>query len=104
MNRVRVRLLTFEGCPLADAARSVLRQALAECGITDYEEIDLLDPATDVELQGWGSPTILVNGKDVTGKSSGDAIGCRVYRGQDRVPDRGTISAVVRAEIAAQRG
>jgi hypothetical protein len=98
MTHVRIQLLTFEGCPLAGAARSALQQALTECGITDFEEIDLLDPATAVELQGWGSPTILVNGKDVTGKSRGDAIGCRVYPGQDRVPDRDTIAAVIRAE------
>jgi hypothetical protein len=88
-----IQLLIFDGCPLAAAARESLEKALAELQIRGYEEIDILDPATPQDLRGWGSPTILVNGEDVTGGSKGNNAGCRVYSGPDRVPSASTIMA-----------
>lgn len=82
-----VQFLAFSGCPLADPARENLKKALAECGMSDFEEIDILDPASPEELRGWGSPTILVNGLDVTGLSKGNSVSCRVYPFQGGVPD-----------------
>jgi len=79
MSTVRIQLLTFEGCPLADAAREQLEAALAELGIDDYEEIDLQAPGTPENLRGWGSPTILIDGADITGQPKGDSLSCRVY-------------------------
>jgi len=93
MHDVRIQLLTFEGCPLADAARVGLEAALADCGIKDYEEIDILDPETPVELRGWGSPTILVDGVDITGQPKGNSVSCRVYPGPAGVPDKSEIIA-----------
>ena len=91
MRAPAIQLLSFEGCPLAAAARLELRAALAECGIERYEEIDLLDPKTPQALQGWGSPTILVDGSDVAGQPKGSGISCRVYPGRLRVPTRSEI-------------
>jgi hypothetical protein len=85
---------------LAAAAREALEKALAELQIGGYEEIDLLDPATPKELQGWGSPTVLVDGEDVTGGSKGAGVGCRVYGGADRVPSPATIVAGIRCRRA----
>jgi len=93
MPRPVVQLLVFAGCPLADAARLALEQALAQCGFEAYEEIDLLAPETGQELRGWGSPTILVDGEDVTGEPKGQEIGCRVYPGPTRVPEVAAIAA-----------
>ena len=86
MAELKVQLLTFGGCPLANAARESLERAVAELGISGFEEIDLLDSKTPEATKGWGSPTILVGGKDVTGTSKGDSLGCRVYSGPDKVP------------------
>ena len=97
MADVRVQLLAFDGCPLADAARANLEKALADCGMSGYEEIDILDPATPDDLPGWGSPTILVNGVDVSGQRKGDSVSCRVYPGSDRVPSSTTIAASFRS-------
>jgi hypothetical protein len=98
-----VQLLVFSGCPLAGAARESLRKALAELRITSYSEVDLLDPATPAELRTWGSPTILVDGEDVTGGRPGDGIGCRVYQGPDRVPAAATIVASIERRRSAAR-
>ena len=86
-----VQLLVFEGCPLAEPARNNLKEALAVCDIKDFEEIDILDSASPEELRGWGSPTILVNGLDVSGHPKGDSASCRIYDTEDGAPDVKTI-------------
>jgi hypothetical protein len=73
-----VQLLYFAGCPNLEAARAALRDALeAERLEVAVEEVDIEDPATPVALQGWGSPTVLVDGRDVTGEARSDALSCR---------------------------
>ena len=47
---MRIQLLTFQGCPLADAARAALKQALVQCGLSSYEEIDIFNPDTPEDL------------------------------------------------------
>ena len=90
---MEVQFLVFSGCPLADPARDNLKKALAECGKSDFEEIDTLGPASPEELRDWGSPTILVNGLDVTGLPKGNSVGCRVYPFPGGVPDVQSIVA-----------
>lgn len=68
-------------------------------GLREYEEVDILDPSTAEELRGWGSPTILIDGRDATGNARGDSVGCRVYDGPDRVPSPEDIAAVIRDSI-----
>ena len=63
-----IQLLSFKGCPLGlRRPRVELKEALAELGIPNYQEIDILDPATPEDLRRWASPTILVDGMDVSG-------------------------------------
>ena len=88
-----VQFLAFSGCPLADPARENLKKALADCSISDFEEVDILDPASPEELRGWGSPTILVNGLDVTGLPKGYSVSCRVYPFPGGIPDVQSIVA-----------
>ena len=95
MRKVGIQLLTFDGCPLADAARVQLEQALSDCGVSGYEEIDLLGPDTPDDLPGWGSPTILVNGVNVTGQPKGNSVSCRIYPGPERVPEARRIIASI---------
>lgn len=91
MPRPNVQFLSFPGCPLEKKARRELENALAECGLDSYENVDVMAEQTAEELKSWGSPTILVNGKDVTGNEGGDGVGCRVYGGDLGVPDAQTI-------------
>jgi len=94
--------LSFDGCPLADAARGALENALHICGLSvnQYETIDVLDPTTPASLASWGSPTVLVNGEDVTGHKKGDGVGCRIYDTSDQVPTAQTIAAAIQKAFA----
>ncbi|MBX2883875.1 MAG: hypothetical protein KTR32_28235 [Granulosicoccus sp.] len=82
-----IQLLVFEGCPMAEPARENLKEALTTCGIDTFEEIDILDSKSPEELRGWGSPTILVNGQDISGHKKGGGVSCRIYNMPGGVPD-----------------
>jgi hypothetical protein len=85
-----IELLFFEGCPNAVKLRDRLRQALTG-DPTGWEvrEVNLseLSPADD-RLR-YGSPTLIVRGRDLFGAApaSGRSLSCRVYRdAADGVP------------------
>ena len=70
---MKVALLYFKGCPNISMARKNLNEAFAKAEIpVRWDEIDLNEPNTPKELKGYGSPTILVDGKDVTGIVAGE--------------------------------
>jgi hypothetical protein len=96
---MKIQLLHFLGCPNVGAARTALRDALAaeQLGV-QIEEIDVEDPAAPAWARGWGSPTILIDGKDVAGQQPSGASSCRLYA--DGAPS----VEVIRAQIAAARG
>jgi mercuric ion transport protein len=98
-SRVLVQLLYFPGCPHLDAARRALHDALSSAKeATEVVEVDVTAPDTPADLRSWGSPTILVDGRDVAGESpSGSS--CRLYRGPQLagVPSRHLIEAALRA-------
>lgn len=78
----QVQLIYFDGCPNVDAARAAVRAALDATGIaTPVEEVDVGRPDAPAWARGWGSPTILVDGRDVTGATRAEAAACRLYRG-----------------------
>ena len=79
---MKIQLLHFEGCPNVDAARAALRDALrAEKLEISVEEIDIERPDAPEWARGWGSPTILIDGQDVTGQERSNASSCRLYAG-----------------------
>lgn len=76
-----VRLLYFKNCPNADAARSSLRAALAQAGLPiRWVETDIEAPDCPPNLRAFPSPTILVEGRDVSGgeHALGGAGACRL--------------------------
>lgn len=98
---LKIQFLAFDGCPLADAAKRALDDAMASLNLSSYEVVDILGPNTPDNLRGWGSPTILINGKDVAGHDQGDGVGCRVYPGPSKVPDARTIIDCIEREAAS---
>lgn len=102
MAEPKIQLLVFDGCPLADAARNSLRAALESLGLQGFEEIDILGANAPAELKGWGSPTILVDGEDVTGHTKGDGAGCRVYDAPERVPTAEAIATRIRRRASSR--
>jgi hypothetical protein len=76
-----VQLLSFDDCPNVVATRESLRAAMASAGIrATIEEIDLSSPKTSEQLRAWGSPTVLVNGRDVAGTEGPAGTACRLYK------------------------
>jgi len=92
-NATNVQFLYFSGCPLADPARHNLTEAMAQAGNNKFEEIDILDPSSPEHLRAWGSPTILIDGVDVTGQPKGNSVSCRIYPFPGGVPDVQSILA-----------
>ena len=98
---MKVQLLTFTGCPNADAARAAVREAIARVSPPPtFEEIDLIASDTPESLRGWASPTILVEGVDLEGQAQPDAgAGCRLYAGRSGAPSADQIEQRLRAEM-----
>lgn len=65
-----------------------------ECMMIGVEEVDIMDPLTPELLKRWGSPTILIDGLDITGTPQGAACNCRIYPGEGSVP---TVEEIVNA-------
>jgi hypothetical protein len=84
---MRVELLWWEGCPSHPAALADLRDALREEGIgEEVLEVRHIASEEEAERAGFpGSPTIRVDGEDVSPPGPGDPLGltCRVYRLRD---------------------
>jgi hypothetical protein len=91
MGTPEVELQWWEGCPSTERARGELRQVLDDLDL-DGVKIRMREIAGDDEARTMrfpGSPTILINGRDVVTPDPAEPIGltCRVYRRRD-----GTVS------------
>lgn len=71
-------------CPNAIRARANLRRALAEAAMpARWLEWERAAPATSATLKAYGSPTILINGRDAAGVAPGEATHCRLYAAEE---------------------
>lgn len=100
-----VELIYDRDCPNVANTRAHLLCAFAEVGLTaSWTEWDRGDPDSPPYVTGYGSPTILVNGKDVTGAEPASGISsCRLYddgsNGLTGVPSVLTISTALRVTV-----
>ena len=80
-----VEFIYDDDCQNVGPAREQLRNAMSNLGLSrEWKEWDRADPKSPDYAQGDGSPTILINGKDVAGVDPGaDASCCRVYKWPD---------------------
>lgn len=86
---MRVELLLAPGCPHADAARGVVTGCLAQLGVTA--------PVNET-VGRYPSPTVLVDGEDVMGRSAGtDTDACRLD-----LPTSERVLAAMRASLAGE--
>ncbi|HTV54984.1 MAG TPA: hypothetical protein VMI06_08700 [Terriglobia bacterium] len=79
---ITVELVYDRNCPNADRARANLLQALAAAaqGVS-WIEWERDAPGSPARVKGYGSPTVLVDGKDVAGSEDGEGgPRCRLYR------------------------
>jgi hypothetical protein len=79
-----IEVLTFEGCPSAESARELVRQAVRlEAADATIEFIVVNTPDLAQQMRFLGSPSIRVDGEDVEPSAdSRRAYGlmCRAYR------------------------
>jgi len=88
----KIEFIYEQSCPNVADARAQLRLALEQAGLpTHWQEWEHNDPNSPAYVHRYGSPSILVDGKDVAGEPPSDAPSCRIYTntlGRNRgVPD-----------------
>lgn len=102
-----LEVLWWEGCPSTPAAVAELRAVADELGL-EGTEIALREIRTEAEAAeaGFvGSPTVLIDGVDVSEVPDAEPTGltCRVYRRRDGrispTPDPDDLRAALRARI-----
>jgi hypothetical protein len=88
-----IQLLYWEGCPSHPEALALLRAVLAEHGIAAEPELIDVQTQEQAEALGFvGSPTILVDGRDVDAEAaarSRPSLTCRIY-----IDEEGAVSPV----------
>ncbi len=78
----RIELIFDHDCPNAPIARDRLGAALARLGqVPSWQEWERSAAGTPGYAIRFGSPTVLVDGRDVAGQPPTDAPCCRLYRG-----------------------
>ncbi len=79
MSGLTIELVYFEGCPNVDVARRNLSEAIASFGESvKWTEWDTDSDSIPELYRTYGSPTVLVNGHDVTGSGGqNQAMACR---------------------------
>ena len=102
---IRVELIYDAGCPNVAATRSLLIQAFTKTGgSARWHEWERSDQDVPAYVKEYGSPTILVDGKDISGvkPGAGDA-SCRVYQSEAGCTSRTpTLEMISRALVATQ--
>ncbi|HVA63280.1 MAG TPA: hypothetical protein VNF74_06115 [Terriglobales bacterium] len=95
-----VRVLSFCGCPHGETALARVRQALAQLAATaELEEMRMGPGDAAAELGFCGSPTVLVNGRDVEPAPPNQGLACRLYTGGDGAPSLAALSRAMRQTL-----
>ena len=87
---MKIQLIRNEMCPNWQEAEELLKEALSEAGLSeDYEVIVVEDDEKAKEYRFFGSPQILIDGKDIDPLSSKvsdyHTQGCRFYLREGKV-------------------
>jgi len=92
---IEVELIYDADCPAAAQARDNLREAMLRAGLApEWVEWERSSPDAPERVRAYGSPTILVNGRDVAGSEASGAACCRIYQ-----PQAGRFAAVPPVEL-----
>ncbi len=82
MRAMNIELITDVDCPNVEATRAVLREALDAVGrAREWTEWDRGAENSPPYARRYGSPTVLVNGIDISGEGgAADGNCCRIYQ------------------------
>lgn len=87
---MNIELVYSEGCANVKIAPDNLREACVASGLpVEWKEWNHKDKNIPQHLTVFGSPSILVNDRDVTGDfdECGQEKSCRIYRNGQKAPD-----------------
>ena len=79
---IKIKVQYFNGCPNSEAALEMVKKFVAESELQiDFEEILVETQEAAEKYKFRGSPTILINGKDVEGleENKTPSLACRYY-------------------------
>ncbi len=103
--RATVEILTFAGCPNADAARQLVARVVAdECPRADVVFVDVQDAEAAVRFRLLGSPTIRVHSVEIepgAAERTNYVYACRIYRtasGASGIPDERWLRDALRVD------
>jgi mercuric ion transport protein len=92
---IEIELIYDSDCPAAPQARENLREAMLRAGLAPrWVEWERSSPDAPGRVRAYGSPTILVAGRDVAGNDAPGAACCRIYQ-----PQPGKFAAVPPVEL-----
>jgi len=101
MKNLKIELIYDLDCPNVEAMRGQLSKALAESKIdANWKEWDRNSEQSPEYARKYGSPTLLINGKDISGQEESDENCCRVYLDKDgmkKVPSVEMIRKVLKS-------
>ncbi len=82
-----IELIYDRGCPHVEDARAALQRALGDLDLPlEWQEWDREAPEAPPHARNYGSPTVLVDGRDVSGGGAETASNCcRVYHEAGRL-------------------
>lgn len=106
--RPRVELIYAADCPNVPAAREALLRAFGQAGVGPvWSEWDSGDPEAPHYVRDFGSPTVLVNGRDIAPFEQSDAGPCcRLYSSDSKIagsPPVDSIAAALRGASSSIR-
>jgi hypothetical protein len=110
MSRLRIEILSFEGCPNADAACEIVREAARFEGVNaEIESVEVATSDLAERLRFLGSPSVRVEGEDV--EPSADTrtaygLMCRTYNhGTDvsGVPPIAMVREAIRRHVRTRK-
>ncbi|MDD4933835.1 MAG: MerC domain-containing protein [Methylacidiphilaceae bacterium] len=100
-----IELIVDRECPNVVAARAQLRQALLRARLpVRWKEWDRAASDSPARVRNFGSPTILVDGRDILGQGLGDGNCCRLYRSGERLVGVPEVGDLTQAFLQAREG
>ncbi len=100
-----IELIYSQDCPNVDVTRARLQEVLARIGLASrWQEWDRESAGAPAHVRGYGSPTVLVDGRDVGEAAAAEADCCRVYPGEGRFEGAPSTEVLESAIRGARRG
>ncbi len=89
-------------CPNVKLARANLMRAFSAAGVAArWQEHQIGDPDAAARVRGFGSPTVLVDGRDVAQMAPGPESCCRIYASGDGTAGAPSVTDIAAALAAA---